>query len=297
MLKDIINNVIYLKLEEIENYSFPTDSVFGLEVVENGVKYDFIINFSSTNKNLIAFGAGAWPRNKLDSNGKLIEPPFLDRWSWYGYFNESCIAYADPTFFEDENISLGWYVGGKEWYLLVISKIIKMLCKNQNIMHEDMLFFGSSGGGFSSIGLATLIKGSKAIVNNSSFSVKDITDGHYANLINFLKKQFDETNDNKILNQIQHRLSLVDLFEKMEYIPEISYLVNTNSERDMKERCEPFVNNLVYSSLLENNLNVYYYSDDNDNWGGRGPLNTNATVKFIRNYARTHLYSYEEDEI
>lgn len=289
MLSDIVDNVISLKIDEIEEYCFPLDSIFGLEIIENEIKYDFIINFSKNSDKLICFGSGAWPRNSKTSNGDLIKPPFLDRWSWYGYFDESCIAYADPSFFQDDKIRLGWYVGGKDWYLRIISNIIKKLCHNQKISHDNIIFFGSSGGGFSSIGLATLINGSKAIVNNSSFSIKDISEGHYNDLLDFLKKEFDNRDINNILFEISHRTSLISLFNKMEYVPEITYFVNSNSERDMYERCIPFVNELIKLPFFQNELVIHYYSDDNDLWGGHGPIDTNTIVNFIRLYSKLHL--------
>ena len=168
-MKNLVDKVIELDYDDVENYNFPLDEPFGLEIIHNGIIYDFIINLSSSNKNLICFGSGHNGRNMRNSKNELIAPPFLNRWSYYKYFDESVIAYADPTFFRDEKITLGWYVGGSEWYLKTISKIIENICINQNIQHNNILFYGSSGGGFVSIALATLIKESKALVNNSSF--------------------------------------------------------------------------------------------------------------------------------
>ena len=178
-----------LTLNEIETFNFPLNKEFKLKVTHNNVEYDFVVKLSSKNKNLIAFGSGAFSRDKTTRSGKLINPPYIHRWSWYKYFDESFIAYADPMFYLDEKLTLGWYVGTKDWYLEIISEIIKKIAMNHNISNKNMLFFGSSGGGFSSIGLACLIKDSKALVNISSFSVKDITEQHYINLINVLKKK------------------------------------------------------------------------------------------------------------
>ena len=53
-----------------------------------------------------------------------------------------------------------------DWYLLVIADIIQILALKNNIKPKNVLFFGSSGGGFTAIMLSTFIKNSSVIVNN-----------------------------------------------------------------------------------------------------------------------------------
>ena len=52
-MNKIIDNIISLKLEDIETYDFPQDQPFGLEIIENNALFYLIIKFSSTNKNFI----------------------------------------------------------------------------------------------------------------------------------------------------------------------------------------------------------------------------------------------------
>ena len=53
------NKKFILNMDELEYAKFPLDELFSLEVNNNNVKYEFIIRFSSINKNLICFGSGA----------------------------------------------------------------------------------------------------------------------------------------------------------------------------------------------------------------------------------------------
>lgn len=120
---------------------------------------------------MICAGPGAHKRDTIH-NGQLLKPPFFDRWSWYKYFNESYIAYADPMLFYEDKINIAWLIGTKEhWYLQDLSEIIKELCKNQEIKHNNILFYGSSGGGFTSVVLGTLIKNSQVLINNSQLFI------------------------------------------------------------------------------------------------------------------------------
>ena len=134
----LVNDIIRLDINEIENYKFPLNEPFGLEIKYEGIRFCFIINFSSKNKNLICCGSGAHARDSRTSKGILIKPPFFDRWSWYKYFDESFIAYSDPMFFYDDEITLGWFVGEKNhWYIEIIAKIIEKIMINQKIRFKS----------------------------------------------------------------------------------------------------------------------------------------------------------------
>ena len=135
------------------------DEPFGLEINHENVKYCFIIRLASDNKNLICMGPGAQLRDARTSQEKLITPPYFNRWSWFSNFDESFIAYADPTYFYDEEIRIGWFVGTKKtWYTEVVGEIIKKIASNQEIKSNNILFYCSSAGGFVSIALGTLLR-------------------------------------------------------------------------------------------------------------------------------------------
>ena len=292
MADNLSNTEIHLKIDEIEDFKFPQDKDFKLKVTHNNIEYDFIIKLSSRNKNLIAFGSGAFSRDRTTSSGKLIKPPYIHRWSWYKYFDESFIAYADPMFYLDDELTLGWYVGEKDWYLEIISIIIKKICINQNIADENILFFGSSGGGFSSIGLACLIKDSKALVNISSFSVKDISQNHYDNLMNVLKRELN-LSEEEIIEKINHRLDIIELFKYEHYVPPISYYINYNSKLDLNDRCMPFLNKILELDEFNNDLSIHFYHDSDETSGGHVPMSNKETINIIKLYSRNNLYNGE----
>lgn len=79
----ITDNIIRLSINEIKDFDFPKDELFLLEIIEKGVKYEFLINLSSSNDNLICFGSGG--------RKKSLKPPIFQRYSWRKYFDESLI--------------------------------------------------------------------------------------------------------------------------------------------------------------------------------------------------------------
>lgn len=277
-----------LTLDEIVDYNFPLDKPFYLEVNHENITYDLIVRLSSFDEGLICCGSNAHLRTEKTKNGEIKKPPFFDRWTWYKYFDESFIAYADPSFYYDDNITLGWFVGKETWYLEVIGKIIKNIAKNRKISNENILFFGSSGGGFASIGLATLLKGSKTIVNNSSFSIRDITKRHYDILLDILKNSFPDLSEEEILDKLKHRIDLIELFKYQNYVPDITYYANTYSKGDMQRGSE-FINRLI-DLQKDNKLDVHYYYHEDPETKGHVPMNFNNTLNALYSFNNPRLY-------
>jgi len=291
-MNNLVTKSLNLKIDEIDEFKFPLDEPFALKINNEGVIYDFIIRFSSKNKNLICCASGAHSRDQRTSTGELIKPPYFDRWSWYKYFEESFIAFSDPIFYYNDEITLGWCVGDKnQWYLEVISKIISKLAQNQKIINDNILFFSSSGGGFVSVGLATLLRNSKCLINNSQFSVFNYYQKHITNLFKILKKEFNGLTESEISESIIHRLDLIELFKKEKYMPDITYYVNVCSDDDIDNHCIPFVNDVLELPYFKNNLNVCFYHEDKAK--PHHALETNKTLKILKNFIKGELYNDE----
>lgn len=289
-MENLVDNVIRLNFSEIESFNFPLDDVFGLEINYDGIKYCFIIRLSSKNKNLICCGSGAQQRNGKVDNGKLKRPPYLDRWSWYKFFEESFIVYADPIFFYDDKIRLGWYVGDKnQWYIEIIASIIEKILFNQNIALNNTMFYGSSGGGFASICLGTLLKGSKVLVNNPQFNVMNYYKGFVNDLFRILKKEFQELSESELKNKLKYRLNTIDLFKKENYIPPITYYINTESEVDLNRHCIPFINDIKELSCFNDELVVCFYKEERES--PHSPMFPKESQRVIKLFAKQNLYN------
>ncbi len=279
-MNTILKNMIKVDYDKIEGYEFPLDNVFSLQINFKNTLYHFIIRLSSKSNKMICFGPGAQSRTVKTSSGNLITPPYFHRWSWYEYFDESFIAYADPTFFYDNTITLGWFVGDKnEWYLKSLSKILKKILTNQNIKNENTLFFGSSGGGFVSIALGTLIKNSKVLVNNSQFFILNFEQFHINNLFRLLRKSFC-LNDEEIISKIEYRLNIIELFKKENYVPKITYYVNLYSKNDINNQFLPFIKDITTLNIFEQDLNIHLYKGYKN--VPHDPMGTEQTIKIIK---------------
>jgi len=284
-LNKLVDRIISLKLDEIINYNFPYNELFGLEIIEDNVKYEFLIKFSDSNDNLICFGSGAVTR----TGPKAINPPVFNRYSWHVYFAESVLYYNDPTRYIDDEMKVGWGVGTADnYYLEVIADIIDKIRVNIKIKENNILFYSSSGGGFTSIQLATLIKGSTALVNNSQMIIKN----YYPQFFDRLKNScFEGLDEETILEKYGYRLNVLEMFKREEYIPPIIYFVNGGSYADIHNQCIPFIEGLSKLPFFEkeNNVEVIIYRDEK----GHAPLSNEESINLIKLISKKRLYNYK----
>ncbi len=290
----LVDNLISLEMDEIENYEFPPDEPFGLEIIHKDTLFYLIIRFSSKNKNFICIGPGAFERNKTDSNGELITPPFFARWSWYKYLDESVISYADPMIFKDDEIKLGWFIGDKNhWYLETVSSIIQNLAKNQKVYNNNILFFGSSGGGFVSTCLGTLIKNSKVLINNSQLFVLNYYPSLIGKAFELVTPSFKNQSSEEIIKKIEYRIDVTKLFERENYAPNITYYVNVKSEPDILNQTIPLIQH-HYNQKTFSGLNIIHYKDEKPE--PHNPLPIKTTVNILKLYAKNNLYNSKPTE-
>jgi hypothetical protein len=269
---DTNKNFIF-NMEELKLAQFPLDELFSLQVNHNNVKYEFLVRFSSINKNLICFGSGSY-----DPKRENISPPIYRRHSWQKEFEESVIYYNDPTLYNDPNLTLGWGVGkNEEWYLPVIADIIRILAKKNGIEHENILFFGSSGGGFTAIILSTFIKNSTVMVNNPQILLTK-----WKGLFNtMIEKCFENMDLETILKEYGCRFDVIELFKCEKYMPKITYIVNIDSKDDILNHFTHFINSLASFEYFDEQVNILIYQDER---GHDGIYDTQKTIKMIKNH-------------
>lgn len=270
-------------MDELESVELPLDELFYLQVNDDNIKYEFLIRFSSSNKNVICLGSGAY------SPKESISPPIFRRHTWQSEFEESVIYYNDPTLYNDPDLLLGWGVGKNDkWYLQNIAEIIIRLAKKNHIDSKNILFFGSSGGGFTALMLATIIKKSSVLVNNPQMFLFNYLKAPFNKMIDSC---FDNSDLDKILKKYKYRFDVVELFKREKYMPQISYVVNINSENDILNQLIPFINSLSSFEYFNDQLsqygsplakvNILLYQDER---GHGGIFSTRETINMIKNH-------------
>src|SRR5690606_36415632 len=96
---------------------------------------------------------------------------------------------SDPTLKLYEDLGLAWYIGNKEADVQpIIVEIIKVVATKLNIPLENVILYGSSGGGFAALKFSSLIPEAIAIAINPQI---DITVYKQGMADRFLKRCFD----------------------------------------------------------------------------------------------------------
>jgi len=258
---NIPEKYIVVDYNDIDDYNFPLDEEFNLVVFYNNIKCDFIVCFKKNCDELLVLGSGLTPRDKKKLN------PYYNRVSWN--FKYSTIYFNDPSSYIHDNIYGAWAIGDKDiWYLEVLSKIIQKLCDNVYNYKEDpynnILFTGSSQGGFMSFMLSVLVKNSYSICDIPQTDIlRDYHDSP-TTPFNIYKKSivefiFDNMDINEIYENYSYRLSFIELIKKEKYIPNALLCLDCSYQIDFEQDYLPFfkqLNQLPFTDESSNNIKI-----------------------------------------
>lgn len=249
-MKKLVDEIIISKYENLENKlnEIPLNKQVGLTVILNDIKYEFLVDIKSTNDGLLCFGPSGLPSKQQIQ--KFKSRPFFSRHSWK--FNDSTIFYNDNTrYVWNGAIGAGWGIGlPTDYFLENMKNILMKIFKFFNIKNENIIFYGSSMGGFTSIQLATMIKNSHAIAENPQIDARNWMKRVY------LKNNFysDLYKDSTLKLIEPYRYNVIEMMKKENYIPYLT-IINCTSHEDINYHLSPFIKELV---------NLPFKSDDYD---------------------------------
>lgn len=222
--------IIRLDISQIYETDFKQRKLTLYQILWNDVTYDFLIHYVPGSDRMVSFGTGSMSNRNLPL-------PFFARLTWYPDVPVTAVWYGDPTLY-DGDLPLYWYYGNNDcWYLENIAFLLFILADKLDAHLSDSLFFGSSGGGYSSLVLATLLHG-KAAVINPQFILANYNEQYYER---FLKDRMREGETPR-----EERIDLVSLFQREKYVPHINCLQNLQDTRDIDKQISPFLSKLSH---------------------------------------------------
>lgn len=87
------------------------------------------------------------------------------RWSWHPFVDGTLLNIDDPMIQQHKGLELGWYIGTDEVdYCDYVVEIVRSFA--EKIKSEEVIFYGSSGGGAAAIRCAAKYKGSISVTIN-----------------------------------------------------------------------------------------------------------------------------------
>lgn len=160
--------------------------------------FELFINRKENNKIYVVFNGAR------TANGKKVEIPQFNRWTWSSIMDGTMINFEDPMFYKFPDLKLGWFYGDNFLnYRESTFKVINEIKLKLKIENENIVFYSSSGGGTVAIHMASMFKGSTVIAINPQLDLKKF---HYSDKfekivgINLLEE--DKWGRNNILKHI-----------------------------------------------------------------------------------------------
>ena len=206
------------------------------------------LNLKKNSKRVIVCGPSA-----IDSS--KVSAPFYHRWSWAKRLDCSVIIISDPTL-ETGRFNIGWFLGRKgEYALTKCSNIVNKIINQLNVDKKNVVFYGSSSGGFSSLMMASYFKGSKVIVQNPQIDIRKYHGNFYSNLVD---SNFDGFEPD------EERLNVISLFDKVKHIPDVYYIQNIFDSHHYDTHLPIFLSGLKDLRVkFESDCKIYFelYSD------------------------------------
>lgn len=251
------------------------------EVLSEDNSFDFYLDRKKSDR-LVIMLPGATNRAKALKN--------FQRHSWTGDFDCSVLSFLDPTISEYNDLSIGWYQGTLDNYLIPkLQRVISALVEKIGVPEEKVLFFGSSAGGFTSLKLAEFFIRSTVVVINPQIYLNHYTRTHFERLLLYSYKGISERD---VIRNYKERISVdVDL-DKRE--APIVYYQNTYDQKHDNKHLRPFLKKLEDASMgklidksrsLEGlgignqKLYVVYYTDEQS---AHSPPDRATTIKMIK---------------
>lgn len=262
--------MIECNLENIDKKFILNNNNKTLKVIINDLDFYFKLSLKDNQDKLLVFSNGA-------INTDLSTPPIFMRSKWADDFNSNCL-YIDDRTIHNNNLKIGWGVGTiNRHYLVDYIKFVTHIRQLLEINQSNTVYYGSSAGGFMSIAMSAMDRGTMAIVNNPQTYVhkynKSAVDALFENVFPNQKSQ-------EVIKNYGNRLSLVNIMSSYNNVPRVWYLQNRLCKGDMLRHYAPLCENLDKYKINSSNINFLIYNNLED---GHNPLNRSQTSKFINN--------------
>ena len=277
-LDAITDIVIKTKYEDLDNLEYPKNELIYLIVEYENFDYEFLLRDLENSDKLTVLGSGAFNKTKNYDRTK----PLFNRWSWT--FDDSTLYYHDPTLYLADDIYAPWGLGTPEvWYLEKIAIITEKIAQLLSVKNNDILFYGSSAGGFTSLMLSILVKDSVCLAEVPQF---DITS--WGSFWRPLKNASFDMDDKEFVDKYRYRVSVMKLIQEHDYVPNAYILMDCSAEYDFTRQYLPFLkrlNNFTYD-IKGNSMKLIIFGKNT----GHSALPKDIILSLIRHVRVNEFY-------
>jgi hypothetical protein len=209
--------------------------------------------------------------------------PLFHRSSWFADFPDAnCIALNDPSLYLNDQLLCGWFQGTSSYfYLEYCVEILKKIAYILNVNPENIYFYGSSAGGFSSLMMASHFHNSTAIAEIAQTDLRNYNIKSAIN--NLLTHCYGGKSFEEVVDLYSYRLSVLEYYKKIQNIPNILCIQNCADSHHLQQHFLPFAEGM---EVLLAGKNVFFrsefYSARSSTGGGHTVAPREWVVKLIK---------------
>lgn len=273
-MKHMVNEVLFEKI----TYKDIQDSDSGvLKVIKKEIDFYFYINLKKESDKAVIFSNAA-----IDPNKRT--PPVFMRRTWADSVDGHCIVVDDRTI-HNNGLRIGWGIGTpKCHYLKEMSDIIIRIMSLLKVPDNNVVYSGSSMGGFMSLMFATYHTGSKAVVNNPQIFASTYKQGKFLKKIQ--EKLFSDFSYDEFCGHFMKRISFFSTIQSLSYVPKSLVIFNSESKTDAEHQYKPFIQLTKIHNVNIKNMEFLIY---NDVEAGHNAIPKEKNVKLINAYLNNYI--------
>jgi hypothetical protein len=244
-----------------------TETSSHLHFEQDGWTHDYLV-YPKDSKRLVVLLPGAMAK------GKRFLPCF-HRHSWASLIPANVICVSDPTLALHEDLLGGWFQGrSKDFVLERIVRHIETLSLMLGVPVGNVLFAGSSLGGWAAIAAATLLPGAVAYAENPQTDLRN----YYSGPLALLDQHVFEGQLTQFTKDEPHRFSLLDLMRKSAYVPPLWITQKCSDEYHHVHHFRPFVSGMGSLGLARSHFVAEEIGVQVDS-SGHSPLSSPQAIR------------------
>jgi predicted Rossmann-fold nucleotide-binding protein len=161
-----------IRFERIKDINIERNNISDFSVRISGLRYDCRYNGRAQGDMLYVIFNGAVDREAYDV-------PIFSRWNWHAILNAPILAVFDPILHLDPSLQVAWYVGKKSVDVADgMARMIDTFARKIGIKTNRIVCYGSSGGGFGAMAVASRLKQGRFIAINPQTNILQYYDEH-----------------------------------------------------------------------------------------------------------------------
>lgn len=191
-----------------------------LHLERSGARFDALCHVVPGSKHLVVLGPSLM-------NRALNPFPYFFRWSWMQDFPFSTLILNDPTLYLDDTLAAGWFVGTPELDVMQLAAtLVEEIAGHLSVCRGNIVFAGSSAGGFSAIGMAACLPGSHAFAEIAQFRLRPFSRQEDADAA--IQAGLGLSPDQPVPPELAHRVDLVARIRWAGHLPNLYLCPNAH---------------------------------------------------------------------